>query len=66
MQQAHERGGDEAGGHRRAATSRCVADHPADIGAEQVERAVREVDVAHQAEHQREAAGDEEVQRRQR
>ena len=38
----------------------------ADIGAEQIERAVREIDVAHQAEDQREAAGDQEVEAGQR
>ena len=35
----------------------------ADIAAEQIERAVREVDVLHQAEDQGEAAGDEEIER---
>ena len=34
----------------------------ADIGAEQIERAVREIDVAHEPEHQREAARDQKIQ----
>jgi hypothetical protein len=40
--------------------------HIADIAAEQVERAVREVDVAHQAEDQGEARGHKEIERAQR
>ena len=43
-----------------------VRDLVADIGAEQIERAVREVDVAHQPEHQGEAAGDQEIEAGQR
>ena len=34
----------------------------ADIAAEQIERAVREIDVAHQAEDEREPAGDHEIE----
>jgi hypothetical protein len=42
-------------------------DHPeADVAAQQIERAVGEVDVAHQAEHQREAGRDEKVERPER
>ena len=37
----------------------------ADIGAEQVERAVRQIDVAHEAEDERESAGDKKVEARQ-
>src|SRR4029453_2736306 len=38
------------------------ADGVTDVAAEQIERAVRQVDVAHQAEDQGEAAGDQEVE----
>ena len=41
-----------------------VAELVADVAAEQVERAVGKVDVAHQAEDQREAARDQEIERR--
>ena len=42
--------------------NRCGRDGVADIAAEQVERAVREIDVAHQPEDQGEAAGHQEIQ----
>ena len=48
---------DEAEQPRAASTRRLVAD----IAAEQIERAVRQIDVAHEPEDQREAAGDEEI-----
>ena len=39
-----------------------LGDLVADVGAKQVHGAVRQVDVAHQAEHQGEAAGHQEVE----
>ena len=66
QQQAHQGREQEARGHRQEPGVRVLADHPADIGAQQVERAVRQVDVAQQAEHQGEAAGDQEIERGER
>ena len=37
----------------------------ADIGAEEIERAMRQIDVAHQPEDERESAGDQEIKSRQ-
>ena len=42
--------------------ARCVRDVITDVGAQQIERAVRQIDVAHQSEDKREAAGDEKVE----
>ena len=65
-QQAEDGGRQEARRDREQPRAGVLADDPADVGAEQVERAVREVDVPHQAEDEREAAGDEEVERGER
>jgi hypothetical protein len=43
-----------------------LRDLEAEIAAQQIERAVREVHVAHQPEDQREAGGDEEIERAER
>ena len=60
------RRGGEAGGDREQPRAGALGDEEADVAAEQVQRAVREVDVAHQPEHQREAARDDEVERAER
>jgi len=39
-----------------------VGDDEAEVSAEEIERAMRQVDVAHQTEDQREPAGDEEIE----
>ena len=61
-QREHERAGDDA----EEPIVGPLRDVVADIGAEQIERAMREIDVAHQAEDQGEAAGDQEIEARQR
>ena len=61
-----QRGRGEAGGDGQEPVVGEVAHDPADIGAEQKQRAMRQVDVAHQAEDQGEAARHQEIERRQR
>ena len=65
-QQADDRRGEHARGDREDPPAGPLGDDEADVAAQQVERAVREVDVAHQPEHEREAARDDEVERRER
>src|SRR6202034_3085836 len=43
-----------------------VGDFVAEIGAEEIKRDVRKIDVAHQPEDEREAGGDEKIKSRQR
>ena len=64
--QAHEGGRGEARRHREQPRARLVAHDVAHVGAEQIERAVGEVHVLHQAEDQREAARHDEVERGER
>jgi hypothetical protein len=59
---ARRGGGEEAGGDAEQPIAGAVRHLVSDIGAEQEQRAVREVDVAHQPEDQRKTARDEEVE----
>ena len=64
--QPDDRRGGETGSDRKEPRSAALGDEEPDVAAEQVQRAVREIDVAHQPEHQREPARDDEVQRAER
>ena len=59
---AEQRDDHEGGDQREHPASGGVRDLVAEIAAEQIERAVRQIDVAHQPEDQGEAAGDEEIE----
>ena len=68
-ERAEERHAERRGEHRRpepapgTGCSHCT-DLPGEIGADHVERAVREIEHAHDAEHQRQARGDQEQEHR--
>ena len=55
-------GDDESHDEAEQPRSGRIDRHVAEIAAEQIDRAMREIDVAHQAEDQREPAGDEEIE----
>jgi hypothetical protein len=65
-EKAEHHDGEAAAEDRELEAAGAARDRIADIAAEQVIRAVRHVDDAHQAEGQREPAREQEQQRRQR
>src|SRR5262245_28646762 len=64
--QADQRRRGEPRGQRQQPGAGELRGEEAEVAAQQVQRAVREVDVAHEPEHEREAAGHDEVERGQR
>ena len=65
-QQTRHRSGSKPGRHPEHPPASALGDDEGDITTEQVQRTMRKIDVAHQAKNQREAAGNDEIQRRQR
>jgi hypothetical protein len=61
-QQAGERHGEKTRGHAHEPVAGCLRRLPADVGAQEVQRPVRQVHLPHETEDERETASHHEVQ----